>query len=145
MPSDKQLCKHTSISTVFGSSDKRVLLTIHPLSHSGYFYSASSNPLLLRGAPDYSIDTVSEWTRRSARGKLGNCPNVATGVGFWTCDPPGARHRTYHWATKPHIYCESMSVRWNKERNMVYPHVILNVCSVWCLSRRAVHISICVA
>ena len=25
--------------------------------HSGYFYSASSNPLLLRSAPDYSIDT----------------------------------------------------------------------------------------
>ena len=25
--------------------------------HSGYFYRASSSPLLLRGAPDYSIDT----------------------------------------------------------------------------------------
>jgi len=30
--------------------------------HSGYFYSASSSPLLLRGAPDYSIDTVAELT-----------------------------------------------------------------------------------
>ena len=41
--------------------------------HSGYFYSTSSNPQLLRGAPDYSIDivtTVSELTRRSA---TGNC------------------------------------------------------------------------
>jgi len=27
--------------------------------HSGYFYRASSSPLLLRGTPDYSIDTVS--------------------------------------------------------------------------------------
>src|SRR6218665_1172445 len=26
--------------------------------HYGYFYSASSSPLLLRDAPDYSIDTV---------------------------------------------------------------------------------------
>jgi len=26
--------------------------------HSGYFCCASSSPLLLRGAPDYSIDTV---------------------------------------------------------------------------------------
>jgi len=28
--------------------------------HSEYFYSASSSPLLRRGAPDYSNDTVSE-------------------------------------------------------------------------------------
>ena len=34
------------------------------------FLGASSSPLLLRGAPDYSIDTVSELTRRSA---TGNC------------------------------------------------------------------------
>ena len=34
---------------------------IHSFIHSGYFYSASSSPLLLRGAPNYSIDTVSEF------------------------------------------------------------------------------------
>src|SRR6218665_2065565 len=35
----------------------------HPYSfiHSGYFYSVPSSPLLLRGAPDYSTDTVSEF------------------------------------------------------------------------------------
>jgi len=33
------------------------------------FYSASSNPLLLRGTPDYSIDAVSELTCESATGK----------------------------------------------------------------------------
>ena len=38
-------------------------LLINLFIHSGYFYSASSIPLLLRGAPDYSIDTVSELTR----------------------------------------------------------------------------------
>ena len=31
--------------------------------HLGYFYTISLSPLLLRGAPDYSIDTVSELTR----------------------------------------------------------------------------------
>src|SRR6218665_794655 len=39
--------------------------------HSGHFYSALSSPLLLRGAPDYSTDTVSEFTRRSAQATAG--------------------------------------------------------------------------
>src|SRR6218665_3834733 len=43
----------------------RSLLTflelIHSFIHSGHFYSAPSSPLLLRGAPDYSTDTVSEF------------------------------------------------------------------------------------
>src|SRR6218665_29970 len=34
---------------------------IHSFIHSGHFYSAPSSPLLLRGAPDYSTDTVSEF------------------------------------------------------------------------------------
>jgi len=38
--------------------------------HSGYFHSASSSPLLLKGTPDYSIDTALEWICRSA---TGNC------------------------------------------------------------------------
>src|SRR6218665_2996037 len=33
----------------------------HSFIHSGHFYSAPSSPLLLRGAPDYSTDTVSEF------------------------------------------------------------------------------------
>jgi len=46
------------------------------LIHSGYFHSASSSPLLLRGAPDYSIDTVLELTGRSTTGncELRTCP-----------------------------------------------------------------------
>jgi len=42
--------------------EKRTKLLIH----SRYFYSTSSSPLLLRGTPDCSIDTVSELTRCSA-------------------------------------------------------------------------------
>jgi len=34
--------------------------------HFGYFYSATSRQLLLRGAPNYSINTVSELTLPSA-------------------------------------------------------------------------------
>src|SRR6218665_407318 len=35
-------------------------LFIHSFIHSGHFYSAPSSPLLLKGAPGYSTDTVLE-------------------------------------------------------------------------------------
>src|SRR6218665_2721628 len=38
-----------------------VTRVIHSFIHSGHFYSAPSSPLLLRGAPDCSTDTVSEF------------------------------------------------------------------------------------
>src|SRR6218665_3953468 len=42
---------------------------IHSVIHSGHFYSASSSPLLglLRGAPDYSTDTVSDFHAEAHR------------------------------------------------------------------------------
>src|SRR6218665_1561109 len=69
----------------------------------GYFYSASSSPLLLRGIPDYSIDTVSELTRRSAAGKttsegLAQVPYVAARVGF---EPATFRTQGTEPTTKP--------------------------------------------
>jgi len=39
-----------------------VLTSLDHFIHSGCFYSASSSPPLLRGAPNFSIDTVSELT-----------------------------------------------------------------------------------
>ena len=39
----------------------------HSFIHSGHFYSASSSPLLLRGAPDYSTDTVSKFHTKAHR------------------------------------------------------------------------------
>ena len=39
----------------------------HTFIHSGHFYSASSSPLLLRGAPDYSTNTVSEFHAEAHR------------------------------------------------------------------------------
>src|SRR6218665_2591601 len=47
-----------------------IIILLLVFIHSGYFHSASSRPLLLRGAPDYSVGAVSELTRRSA---TGNC------------------------------------------------------------------------
>ena len=40
---------------------ERNLPSFHSFIHSGYSYSAPSSPLLLRGAPDYSTDTVSKF------------------------------------------------------------------------------------
>src|SRR6218665_2303681 len=39
----------------------------HSFIHSGHFYSTSSSPLLLRGAHDYSTDTVSEFHAETHR------------------------------------------------------------------------------
>ena len=39
----------------------------HSFIHSGHFYTAPSSPLLLRGAPDYSTDTVSEFHAEAHR------------------------------------------------------------------------------
>ena len=40
---------------------------VHVMIHSGHFYSAPSSPLLLRGAPDYSTETVSEFHAEAHR------------------------------------------------------------------------------
>ena len=40
---------------------------VYSFIHSGHFYSAPSSPLLLRGAPDYSTDTVLEFHAEAHR------------------------------------------------------------------------------
>jgi len=50
------------------------VIAVNSFIHSRYFYSTSSSPLLLRGTPDYSIDTVSVG--------LAQGPYVAAGVRF---------------------------------------------------------------
>src|SRR6218665_2435326 len=52
---------------------------IHSCIHSGYFYSASSSALPLRGAPDYSTDTVSEYHAEAHRQlQVKDLPKVPT-------------------------------------------------------------------
>src|SRR6218665_950537 len=51
----------------------------HSLIHSGHFYSAPSSPLPLRGAPDYSTDTVSEFHAEAHRQlQVKDLPKVPT-------------------------------------------------------------------
>src|SRR6218665_314115 len=52
---------------------------IHSFIHSGHFYSAPSSPLPLRGAPDYSTDTVSEFHAEADRQlQIKDLPKVPT-------------------------------------------------------------------
>ena len=52
---------------------------IHSFIHSGHFYSAPSSPLPLRGAPDYSTDTVSEFHAEAHRQlQVKDLPKVPT-------------------------------------------------------------------
>src|SRR6218665_1695469 len=52
---------------------------IHSFIHSGHFYSAPSSPLPLRGARDYSTDTVSEFHAEAHRQlQVKDLPNVPT-------------------------------------------------------------------
>src|SRR6218665_1557261 len=47
--------------------------------HSGHFYSAPSSPLPLRGAPDYSTNTVSEFHAEAHRQlQVKDLPKVPT-------------------------------------------------------------------
>src|SRR6218665_3700506 len=52
---------------------------IHSFIHSSHFYSAPSSPLLLRGAPYYSTDTVSEFHAEAHRQlQVKDLPKVPT-------------------------------------------------------------------
>ena len=51
---------------------------VYSFIHSVHFYSASSSPLLLRGAPDYSTDTVSEFHAEAHRQLVKDLPKVPT-------------------------------------------------------------------
>ena len=50
------------------SNDKVWVTVIDLFNYLGYFYSSSSSSLLPRGAPLYTIHTVSELTPRNATG-----------------------------------------------------------------------------
>src|SRR6218665_1259544 len=73
----KRICTHPSgvcdvyclrngpiLSLGIGASCRK---TMHSVIHSGHFYSAPSSPLLLRGAPDYSTGTVTEFHAEAHR------------------------------------------------------------------------------
>src|SRR6218665_3203526 len=56
-----------------------VLSFIHSFIHSGQFYSAPSSPILPRGAPDCSTDTLSEFHAEAHRQlQVKDLPKVPT-------------------------------------------------------------------
>ena len=93
------------------TSSHSFIRSIHSFIHSRYFYSASLSPLLLRGAPDYSIDIVSELTCWSATGNcewLAQGPYVADRVGF---ESATVRTQGTEPTTKPP--CSTLFLIWN--------------------------------
>src|SRR6218665_4050377 len=58
MPCDNK-CISTDLLVLLGLG--LALPYCNQFIHFEYFYIASTSPLLLRGAPDYSMDTVSEY------------------------------------------------------------------------------------
>jgi len=66
-------------------------MTLDSFIHYRYFYSASSSPLLLRVARDYSTDTVSKLTcRRQLSEGLAQGLYMAARVGF-NLQPSGCK------------------------------------------------------
>ena len=69
-------------------------------------YSARSR-VLLRGAPDYSTDTESEFHAKALEQlRAKDLPRVPIRGGLrWirTRNPPAARHQTYPYTTVPHL------------------------------------------
>ena len=94
------------------------MTAIHSFIHSGYFYSASSGPLLLRGAPDYSFDTVSELinTRTVSEG-LAHCIYLSVPLHVYVC---------------PSL-CISMQPPTQPSASL---SIIQSLCSIFCLSAR---------
>src|SRR6218665_2346498 len=68
------------------TTNKLISQSVYIPIHSGYFYGASSSPLLLRGAPDYSTDTVLEFHAEApqaiASEGLAQGPYTETRAGF---------------------------------------------------------------
>src|SRR6218665_2700849 len=68
-----------SIYKHIGSATKACFFIFDEFIHSGHFYSAPSSPLLLRGAPDYSTDIVSEFHAEAHRQlQVKDLPKVPT-------------------------------------------------------------------
>ena len=71
------------------------LYSSHSFIHSGYIYSAFSSPLLLRGAPDHSNDTVPEFHAEASQAivseGLSQGRYMAAGVGYEGYEPFGRK------------------------------------------------------
>ena len=91
--------------------------------HSGHFYSAPSSPLLPRGAPDYSTDTVSEFHAKAHRQlQVKDLPKVPTWrlereSNPWPCSWKSSSQQRRHHV--PHLfrttYQTAHRIQWRAE------------------------------
>ena len=73
---DEDSCKSSS------STQNLFRISVHSFINSGHFYSTPSSPLLLRGTPNYSTDTVSRRSAQATAGTgLAQGPYVAARAG----------------------------------------------------------------
>ena len=121
---------------------------IRAFIHSRYFYSASSNPLLLRGAPSHSIYTVLELTRQSTTENCEwrTCPRS---LPMWQLEwhlnrqPFGRKAPNLPWATTPHKRSVSMPARYQWLRPCYSGICVTSSCDkvrIWCTSLFVFHI-----
>src|SRR6218665_1469625 len=68
-----------SFSFIHSTRAKLVDLSVHSIIHSGYFYSASPSPLLLRGTPDTAQIPCRSFTpKRHRQLRVKDLPKVPT-------------------------------------------------------------------
>src|SRR6218665_911869 len=88
------ICNQTTLSEKYTEMNRTLY---NSFIHSGHFNSAPSSPLLLRGAPDYSTDTVSKFHAEAHRQlQVKDLPKVPTGRLEWESNPhdsPVESHR----------------------------------------------------
>ena len=69
----------------------KISFIIHSFIHSGHFYSATSSPLPLRDASDFSTDTVSEFHAEAHRQLV---KDVKNSQGPYVTARAGVEHTT---------------------------------------------------
>ena len=75
----RYVCMHASMSVYWSVSLSLIQSFIHSCIHSGYFYSASSSPLLLSSAPDTARILCRSFTpKRHRQLRVKDLPKVPT-------------------------------------------------------------------
>src|SRR6218665_1035735 len=103
---------------------------IHSFIHSGHFYSAISSPLLLRGAPDYNTDTVSEFHAEThSQLQVKALPKAPTWRLEWgrIHDPPVESHRLNQGATTSHSALLKQLVQWPSDLKLKLEYNMIEI------------------
>ena len=95
LPTQHGHCVGVSRQSTTGNCESRTCPRGRILIHSGYLYSASSSPLLFRGAPDTARTLCRSFTPKHHRQlRVKDLPYVAARVGF-AVSPSKHKKRTH--------------------------------------------------